>query len=720
MKKFAIVASYLLTIVIGQANEISASQKRWIETYKKQANIPKPEAMLLNTEAEPDLVAGFESLYNGKDLDNWTARGGQCKFEARGEAIVGTCVKGSPSTYLSTKKDDYTDFVFSAELKWMVDGNTGIMFRAASKPGGKQKGAETIFGPQAEMEAFSKKRYWSGGIYGQSAGGWIYPMWLDAHEKVRQSMKEGDWNRITIEAKGDTVRTWLNGIPAAHWKTDDYKEGFFSLQIHAGQKGEVHFRNIKIKELAPATAASKRAAGTSPNFIFILSDDAAQGDLGCYGQKLIKTPRLDQLAAEGTRYLQAYCGTTVCAPSRSSFFTGLHSGHCPVRGNYELPPEGQLPLPDSTVTIAEVAKSAGYATATFGKWGMGYFDTSGAPQKQGVDHFFGYNCQRHAHSYFPTYLYDDAQAFILPGNDGKKVGETYAQELIQNDMLEWLGKNGSDPFMMFYAITLPHGPHEIDDFGIYKDKPWSDKQKAYAAQISRIDSDVGEMVDKLRELGIAENTLVIFSGDNGSSFSPDSEIGKLFDQASNGLRGFKRGMYEGALRQAAFAWWPGTIPAGRVDAQPWAFWDLMPTFVELSGAKPPEGYETDGHSLVDYLKGGDAPQRDYFYWELHEGERPVQAARFDQWKAVRNGIDRRIEIYDLENDSAESSDLAPTRADLVAKAQSIFDEAHRPDPNWPLDHRTEEHTQLSKQAWDTKRKRDQGKWVPAGAGRRAL
>ena len=452
-----------------------------------------------------------------------------------------------------------------------------------------------------------------------------------------------------------------------------------------------------------------------PNFIFILSDDIAQGDLGCYGQKLIQTPRLDQIAKEGTRYTQAYCGTTVCAPSRSSFFTGLHSGHCPVRGNYEVPPEGQLPLPEKTVTIAEVAKGAGYATATFGKWGMGFFDTPGSPHKQGVDHFFGYNCQRHAHSYFPTYLWDDDHAFILPGNDGQRVGKTYAQELIQNDMLRWVREHADEPFFMFYAITLPHGRHEIDDYGIYKDKPWTDKQKAYAAQVTRVDSDVGELVDLLRDLKIAENTLIVFSGDNGSSFSPNSEIGKRFDQASNGLRGYKRGMYEGALRQAAFAWCPGTVTAGRVDESPWAFWDLMPTFVELSGAKTPAGYETDGKSLVSYLKGGEAPARDYFYWELHEGSGAKQAVRFGDWKAVRNGVKRPIEIYDLNEDAAESKNLAADRADLAKKAEAIFNEAHRPDPNWPLEGRSAAHAQSAKEAWAIKRERDRTKWVPEGA-----
>ncbi len=224
---------------------VSKSQQKWIEVYKKQANVPAATDMLINTDREPDLKKGFTSLYNGKDLNSWIPRGGHCKFEAKGEAIVGTCVKGSPSTYLSTKKDDYTDFIFTAELKWAVDGNTGIMFRADSRQGGKDK--ETVFGPQAEMEAFSKKRYWSGGIYGQSAGGWIYPMWLDAHEEARRSMKKDGWNRITIQAVGDTIKTWLNGIPAAHWKTTEYKQGFFSLQIHAGKEGEVHFRNIKVK-----------------------------------------------------------------------------------------------------------------------------------------------------------------------------------------------------------------------------------------------------------------------------------------------------------------------------------------------------------------------------------------------------------------------------------------------------------------------------------------
>jgi len=426
------------------------------------------------------------------------------------------------------------------------------------------------------------------------------------------------------------------------------------------------------------------AVPARPNLIFILSDDLAQGDVGVYGQKLIQTPRLDRMAREGTRYTQAYCGTAVCAPSRTSLITGLHSGHAPVRGNWEiLPGEGQLPLPSGTVTVAELLKGAGYATAVMGKWGMGMFNTTGSPLKKGFDHFFGYNCQRHAHSYYPTYLYRDDQRFDLPGNDGVGVGKTYAQNLIQEDVLQWVRAQKDKPFFLFYAITLPHGRHEIDEVGIYADKPWTPQQKAYAAQVTRVDRDVGQLLDLLGELKIDDRTLVILAGDNGSSFAPESEFGKLFEQANNGLRGFKRGLYEGALRQASIARWPGVVPAGRVADGPWAFWDFLPTAVELAGAKYPAGFKPDGLSLVSYLRGGDAPARDYFYWELHE-QRPIQAVRFGRWKAVRNGHDRPIELYDLDTDAGEARDLAATKPDLVARAEAFMKTAHKPDPNWPL------------------------------------
>ncbi len=425
------------------------------------------------------------------------------------------------------------------------------------------------------------------------------------------------------------------------------------------------------------------AATGKPNIIYILSDDLAQGDLGCYGQRLIQTPNLDRMAREGTRYLQAFCGTSVCAPSRASLMTGLHSGHCPIRANREIQPEGQRPLPAGITTVASVLHSAGYATACCGKWGMGMFDTSGSPLKLGFDHFFGYNCQRHAHSYFPTYLYNDDQRFDLPGNTGHGRGETYAQNLIADEALKFVRAHRGGPFFLFFAVTLPHGDYEIDDLGIYRDKPWTPVQKNYAAMVSRLDHDVGRLLDLLRELKIADNTLVMFSGDNGSSFNPTSELGRLFEQASNGLRGFKRGLYEGALRQAALAWWPGQVPAGRVTDEPWAFWDFLPTAAELAGTPLPTTCKTDGLSLVSFLKGGPAPQRDHFYWELHEGT-SLQAVRFGDWKAVRNGPEAAIEIFDLKADAGEAHDLAATRPDLVAKAAALMKTSRIDDPDWPL------------------------------------
>jgi len=432
-----------------------------------------------------------------------------------------------------------------------------------------------------------------------------------------------------------------------------------------------------------AFLASAAVVSAQPNLIFILSDDLAQGDLGCYGQKLIQTPNLDRMAKEGTRYLQGYCGTTVCAPSRSVLMTGLHTGHCPIRANREVQPEGQKPLPAGTITVAKVLKDAGYATACCGKWGMGMFDTTGSPLKVGFDHFFGYNCQRHAHSYFPAYLYNDDQRFELPGNTGKGMGNTYAQNLIADETLKFVRANKEKPFFLYYSITLPHGTFQIDDQGIYKDKPWTETQKNYAAMVTRLDSDVGRLLALLKELKIDENTLVMLAGDNGSSFDPKSEVGKLFEQAANGLRGFKRGLYEGALRQAALARWPGQVPAGRVSDEPWAFWDFLPTAAELAGAKIPAEYQPDGLSLVSFLKGGPAPKRDHFYWELHEGT-SLQAARFGDWKVVRNGPESPIELYDLKTDAAESKNLAAEKPDLLAKAEALMKSSRTEHPDWPL------------------------------------
>jgi hypothetical protein len=236
----------------GHANEIARSQEKWLPRYAKQANAPKLEEMLLNTDPEPKLTGTFESLFSGEDLSGWTSYGGKCTFEASGESIVATCVPGSPSTYLVTERDDYRDFIFTAEVKWEVDGNSGIQFR--SKVRQSENGTE-VYGPQIELEDESRQRGWTGAIYGQSCGGYWYPLWLEAHEKARQAIHYGDWNRITIEARGRTVKSWVNGIPAGHfvYPDDEFAEGFFGIQSHSGQQGTVHFRNLRVKELISET-----------------------------------------------------------------------------------------------------------------------------------------------------------------------------------------------------------------------------------------------------------------------------------------------------------------------------------------------------------------------------------------------------------------------------------------------------------------------------------
>lgn len=249
MKSLIYLSLFLAIAVQASANRIAESQQRYVEVYAQQKQKVAPEDALINTDPEPDLSHGFVDLFNGKNLDGWTSIGGHCQVEVIDGAIVGTVVPGSPSTYISTVRDDFTDFIFTAEVKWQVNSNSGIMFRAKRVPSSQ---GETVAGPQAEMEP-PGQRNWSGGIYGQGAGGWRYPLWLEAHEAARAAIKGDDWNRITILGQGTTVKTWLNGIPAAHWTNDRYLKGFFSLQVHQGKQGEVHFRNIKVKELKPAT-----------------------------------------------------------------------------------------------------------------------------------------------------------------------------------------------------------------------------------------------------------------------------------------------------------------------------------------------------------------------------------------------------------------------------------------------------------------------------------
>jgi arylsulfatase A-like enzyme len=400
----------------------------------------------------------------------------------------------------------------------------------------------------------------------------------------------------------------------------------------------------------PMGLLGSEQAVSKPNVIFVLADDLGYGDLGCYGQKQIRTPNIDRMAAEGLRFTDHYAGSTVCAPSRCSLMTGLHTGHTYVRGNREIKPMGQLPLPADTPTVPKMLKQAGYTTALIGKWGLGGPDSTGTPNRQGFDYFFGYLCQRHAHNYYPEFLFRNDERVPLDNEvagdrpDGAGVATKkiqYSYDLMAEEALKFVEANKDGPFFLYLAITIPHANNEagkqgmeVPDYGVYAGKDWPDAQKGHAAMITRLDRDMGRLMQKLKDLDIDENTIVFFTSDNG----PHREGGAdpdFFD--SNGpLRGIKRDLYEGGIRVPLIARWRGRIDAGRTTDHVSAFWDFMPTFAVLSGQKPPA--DTDGLCMVPTLLGRTEKQKKhkFLYWEFHE-RGSKQAVRMGRWKAVRFG-----------------------------------------------------------------------------------
>lgn len=433
-------------------------------------------------------------------------------------------------------------------------------------------------------------------------------------------------------------------------------------------------RSISLCLLATALPTVAVAAESSgkPNVIFILADDLGYGDLGSYGQKLIQTPNIDRLASEGMRFTDAYAGTSVCAPSRCSLLTGKHIGHAAIRANRLHGPEGQEPLPADAFTVAELFKRDGYATAAFGKWALGNLETSGAPDKQGFDMFFGYNCQNLAHSYYPSYLWRNRERVAL---DGK----TYSHDLIAAEALAWIGDHAKEPFFVYLPVTIPHYNWEVPDTGIYSDKPWPQERKINAAMITRLDSTVGQIMDLLKREGIDDRTLVIFASDNGADNPGALELFR-----SNGIfRGTKRTMYEGGIRVPFIARWPGHIPAGEVNKAPIAFYDFLPTMADLLGEPLPAGVDSDGESILPMLLGGKEPAREFLYWELHEG-RFIQAARFGKWKGVRNKPGAPLELYDLASDPSETTDVSAQNPETADKILQILSREHVDDPKWPV------------------------------------
>ncbi len=471
-----------------------------------------------------------------------------------------------------------------------------------------------------------------------------------------------------------------------------------------------------LPQLHGAEAGSKRAK--KPNIMFLLADDLGYAELGCYGQQKIRTPNLDRMAAEGMRFTQFYSGAPVCAPSRCVLMTGKHLGHAYIRDNRAVPPEGQEPIPDETVTLAEVLKAAGYATGAMGKWGLGPPASSGDPNKQGFDLFFGYNCQGHAHNFYPTYLWRNDQHVTLnnrefsahqklppdadpndPASYRQYIGSDYAPDRMIDEALGFIRQNKDRSFFLYYPTTVPHLAIQVpeDSLAEYRGKwpdppypggngylPHPSPRAGYAAMVTRLDRDIGRMLALLKELGLDDNTLVMFSSDNGPTYDRLGGTDSEFFESNGPLSGLKGSVYEGGMRVPLIARWPGQIPAGRVTDHLAAFYDVMPTLAEVAGATSPA--DGDGISFLATLRAsGQQKQHEFLLWEFH-GYGGQQAVRMGRWKGIRlncykdpNGP---LKLYDLENDLAEEKDVAEQHPEIVRKMDQLLREQHSDSAIW--------------------------------------
>ena len=455
------------------------------------------------------------------------------------------------------------------------------------------------------------------------------------------------------------------------------------------------------------SVASQRPspAAESPNIVLIMADDLGYAELGCYGQKKIKTPSVDKLAAEGMRFTQFYSGAPVCAPARCVLLTGKHSGHAYIRANGEVKPEGQRPIPAEEVTIAELLKKDGYATAAVGKWGLGMVGTTGDPNKQGFDLFFGYNCQRHAHSYYPPYLWHNDKRIKLknnppvpgharlakgddpkdPASYAKFKGTDYTPDRMIDAALGFVRENKDRPFFLYYPTPIPHLALHIPDeelkpyLGKWDETPFTGggytphrtPRAAYAAMITRMDTEVGRIMSLLDELKLADNTLVIFTSDNGTTHL-GKEADYTFFKSVGPLRGLKGSVYEGGIRVPMVVRWPGHIKPGTVSDHACAAWDLLPTLCKAVGVKPPAGI--DGVNLLPTFTGKGEQSESDLYWEFpsYGGQ---QAVRIGDWKGVRTKMskgNRKIELYDLAKDIGEKNDVAADHPDIVKRIAKIM------------------------------------------------
>ncbi len=435
---------------------------------------------------------------------------------------------------------------------------------------------------------------------------------------------------------------------------------------------------------APFSIAFGAELGRPPNVLLINADDMGYGDVGPYGQNVIRTPNIDRLAAQGVRFTDCYAGSTVCAPSRCTLMTGLHTGHARVRAN------GLVPLAPDDVTVARVLHSTGYVTGMIGKWGLGEPDTTGIPNRQGFDEWFGYLNQHHAHNYYPDYLWRNEQKAPLPNvvkNNVATKRAVYSADLFTREALGFLDRHQRERFFLYLPFTLPHANNEAGQQGMevpsdapYSGEAWPQPQKNHAAMITYLDAQVGQVLARLAELKLEDNTIVFFTSDNG----PHREGGAdpTFFHSSGPLRGFKRDLHEGGIRVPMIVRYPHKIAAGTVNHQAWAFWDLLPTLAELAGAQAPAGL--DGISMVPALLGAAAAGRaqqdhEYLYWEFPE-RGFSQAVRLGHWKGVRSKPGAPLELYDLATDLGEQHDVAAEHPDIATKIEMIFASAHTDAP----------------------------------------
>ena len=462
-----------------------------------------------------------------------------------------------------------------------------------------------------------------------------------------------------------------------------------------------------VTAVVPSAAAAQPASAPRPNIIFILADDRGYGELGRYGQKVLLTPHLDRMAAEGMRFTQFYAGSTVCAPSRSVLMTGQHLGHTRVRGNAGggARREAQFLQPGDT-TVAAVLKKAGYATGLIGKWGLGEENTAGDPQKHGFDYFFGFYNQTHAHNHYPSYLWRNGTQVPLP-NDIVKVGEVpgagyskdrkvYADDVCAQESLDFVTRHKDGPFFLFVSLVTPHANNErsrelgegneVPDHGIYATKPWKETEKNHAAMVTRLDRDVGALLAHLKKLGLDERTLVLFSSDNGPHREGGPDYDPAFFHVSGPLTGLKRSLTDGGIRVPFLARWPGQIKAGGVSSHVGYFGDMMATWSELAGATRPTAHAADSVSIVPTLLGrGTQPRHTHLYWEFYE-QGVSQAVLLDgRWKAIRwRSLTAPIVLHDLANDIGEKTDVAAKNPALIARATELFKTARFDNEHWKL------------------------------------